>query len=74
MKIGIDARCLEWNRGGVARYLVNVLTDWALDEDSVHRYVLYFQNKIPDDSNSNQCNCPANRFSTILESYKVPSS
>ena len=49
IKIGIDARCLEWGRGGVARYLVNVLTDWALDKDSENRYVLYFQNKIPED-------------------------
>ena len=48
MKIGIDARCLEWKRGGVSRYLINMLTLWpqlALD----NRFVLYFQNYIPND-------------------------
>lgn len=50
LKIGIDARCLEWTRGGVARYLVNVLSDWARDESSKNTYVLYFQNKIPEDA------------------------
>jgi glycosyltransferase involved in cell wall biosynthesis len=48
MKIGIDARCLEWKRGGVSRYLINMLKLWP-QLPSGHRFVLYFQNYIPDD-------------------------
>ena len=47
MKIGIDARCLEWRRGGVSRILVNVLKIWQ--KKSRHDFILYFQNYIPDD-------------------------
>ena len=47
MKIGIDARCLEWRRGGVSRILVNVLKIWQ--KKSRHNFILYFQNYIPDD-------------------------
>lgn len=48
MKIGIDARCLEWKRGGVSRYLINVLKLWS--QFSVgHHFILYFQNYIPND-------------------------
>lgn len=48
MRIGIDARCLEWSRGGVSRYLVNMLNLWPKMTDK-HRFTLYFQNYIPDD-------------------------
>jgi glycosyltransferase involved in cell wall biosynthesis len=48
MKIGIDARCLEWKRGGVSRYLINMLKLWP-KFPAEHRFVLYFQNYIPDD-------------------------
>lgn len=48
MKIGIDARCLEWRRGGVSRYLINMLKLWP-QLATRHRFVLYFQNYIPDD-------------------------
>ena len=48
MKIGIDARCLEWERGGVSRYLVKLLEKWPLINDT-HEFILYFQNFIPDD-------------------------
>jgi glycosyltransferase involved in cell wall biosynthesis len=48
MKIGIDARCLEWKRGGVSRYLINMLKLWP-QSAAEHRFVLYFQNYIPDD-------------------------
>lgn len=48
MKIGIDARCLEWGRGGVARYLINMLKIWP-KITSKHHFILYFQNYIPDD-------------------------
>lgn len=48
MRIGIDARCLEWSRGGVSRYLVNMLQLWP-KITSQHEFILYFQNSIPDD-------------------------
>lgn len=48
MKIGVDARCLEWGRGGVSRYLVNMLKLWP-KMTGHHKFVLYFQNHIPDD-------------------------
>lgn len=48
MKIGIDARCLCWARGGVARILLNFLQLWPKMSDE-HRYVLYFDDDIPKD-------------------------
>ena len=48
MKIGIDARCLEWERGGVARILANMLRIWPTITDR-HVFYLYFENKVPDD-------------------------
>lgn len=48
MKIGVDARCLEWKRGGVSRFLINMLEIWP-QLATKHRFVLYFQNYIPDD-------------------------
>ena len=48
MKIGIDARCLESQRGGVARYLTNMLKIWPKTA-SHHRYVLYFTKQVPGD-------------------------
>lgn len=47
LKIGIDARCLEWRRGGVARIIINILKYWSKSVD--HKFILYFQNYIPDD-------------------------
>jgi glycosyltransferase involved in cell wall biosynthesis len=47
MKIGIDARCLEWNIGGPARYLINMLKLWP-QLSRKHKYVLFFQNHIPE--------------------------
>jgi len=47
-KFGIDARCLEWQRGGVARILITLLQNWLTYDDNIH-YILYFQNYIPDD-------------------------
>src|SRR5881409_501036 len=49
MRIGIDARCLEWQRGGVARYLSSMLRLWPR-LTARHRFVLYFQNAVPSDS------------------------
>lgn len=47
MKIGIDARCLEWSIGGPARYLINMLKLWP-QISKKHKYVLFFQNRIPE--------------------------
>lgn len=46
MRIGIDARCLEWNIGGPARHLINMLSFWP--KLSQHTFILFFQNRIPD--------------------------
>jgi glycosyltransferase involved in cell wall biosynthesis len=48
LKIGIDARCLEWQRGGVARYLINVLLHWQKVTADI-KFILYFENQIPED-------------------------
>ena len=48
MRIGVDARCLEWPEGGPARYLVNMLKLWP-QMSRQHRFVLFFQNRIPED-------------------------
>jgi len=48
MIIGVDARLLEWQRGGLARYLLNMLILLPKLSDD-HQYILYFQNYIPDD-------------------------
>lgn len=48
MRIGIDARCLCWQRGGVARILINMLKLWPQITDR-HRYVLYYDDHVPED-------------------------
>lgn len=48
MKIGVDARCLEWTRGGPARYVVQMLKHWPVQRPD-HRFVLYFQHGVPDE-------------------------
>lgn len=48
MRIGIDARCLEWQRGGPARYLVNMLKHWP-EMTRKHKYVLFFRHNAPND-------------------------
>jgi len=47
MKIGIDARCLEWDVGGVARILGNMLRIWSSITDK-HVFYLYFENSVPN--------------------------
>lgn len=47
MRIGIDARCLEWTTGGPARYVINVLKRWPVMNPG-HRYVLFFQKSVPE--------------------------
>lgn len=47
MRIGIDARCLEWSLGGPARYLINMLKRWPRLRPQ-HRYVLFFQHSVPE--------------------------
>ena len=55
MRIGVDARCLEWPEGGPARYLVNMLKLWP-QMSKQHRFVLFFQHRIPeDDFLKNEC-------------------
>ena len=48
MRIGVDARCLEWPEGGPARYLVNMLKLWP-QMGRQHKFVLFFQKFIPED-------------------------
>lgn len=47
MRIGVDARCLEWTTGGPARYVINVLKRWPAMNPG-HRFVLFWQNGVPD--------------------------
>lgn len=55
---GIDARCLEWQRGGVARILSTLLKNWLTYSDNV-QYIMYFQNFIPNDEwlNNSKITC-----------------
>jgi len=48
MRIGIDARCLEMPRGGVARILENMFTRWPRITDR-HQYILFWENIVPKD-------------------------
>lgn len=48
MRIGVDARCLNWQLGGVARYLRNMLEIWP-QLSHVHTFVLYFDGSVPDE-------------------------
>jgi len=48
MRIGIDARCLEWQRGGPARYLINMLKYWP-KMSGKHKFILFFRNNVPED-------------------------
>jgi hypothetical protein len=47
MRIGVDARCIEWKEGGPARYLANMLKLWP-EMSEKHQYILFFQNYIPE--------------------------
>ncbi len=49
LNIGIDARCLEWQRGGVANYLLNLLKGLP-DLVKQSKIFLYFENSIPSDA------------------------
>lgn len=48
MRIGIDARCIEWTHGGVARILINLLRRWPFLAEH-HRFILYFEGYVPKD-------------------------
>lgn len=48
MRIGIDARRLEMQRGGVARILLNMLDRWPKMTDR-HRYILFWESHVPKD-------------------------
>jgi len=47
MIIGIDARCLEWQRGYVAGFTKKLINSLAKNKD--YKTVLFFQNNVPDD-------------------------
>lgn len=47
MRIGVDARELEFNPHGVGRVLRNILNVWS-ENPRKHRFVLYFKNTIPE--------------------------
>ncbi|MFQ5672910.1 MAG: glycosyltransferase family 4 protein [Nitrospinales bacterium] len=47
MKIGVDARELEFNPHGVGRVLRNILKAWS-ENPLNHRFVLYFKNALPE--------------------------
>lgn len=50
MRIGIDARPLEWQRGAVARFTLRMLEHYSKEKKNDH-IILFFQNYIPDDLN-----------------------
>jgi|GEM_PF-2147904 len=47
INIGIDARCLEWQIGGVGKYLINFLKNLP-NINTKYKFFLYFDSKIPD--------------------------
>ncbi len=47
--IAIDVRCLEWQRGGVARFLIKFIEKLPLLNKG-QKFILYFQNQVPQDS------------------------
>jgi glycosyltransferase involved in cell wall biosynthesis len=47
MVIGVDARCLEWQRGYVAGFTEKIIQ--ALTKKENFQIVLFFQNYVPDD-------------------------
>jgi glycosyltransferase involved in cell wall biosynthesis len=61
MKIGIDARCLEWDRGGVVRIFSNLLRIWPTITDR-HTFQFYFENAVPD---ADYLRCPLYRHRII---------
>ncbi|MDD5129524.1 MAG: glycosyltransferase family 1 protein [Candidatus Omnitrophica bacterium] len=72
MKIGIDARCLEWNIGGVTRYLINMLKLWP-QISKQHKYVLFFQNHIPQEEflNNSLFECILIKGPKILKTRRI---
>jgi glycosyltransferase involved in cell wall biosynthesis len=72
MKIGIDARCLEWQRGGVSRFLVKYLELQHIYTPN-QKYILYFQNSIPDDKFLNNANyeCKIIKGPSFLKKHRI---
>jgi len=72
MKIAIDARCLEWQRGGVSRFLVKYL---ELSNSYIpnQHYVLYFQNNIPNDIflNNDKFDCKVIKGPRFLKKHRI---
>jgi glycosyltransferase involved in cell wall biosynthesis len=72
MNIGIDARCLEWQRGGVARFLGKMLQLWP-ELTNRHRYTLYFNDRIPEDDflKNSIIECRIIRGPEILKRHRI---
>lgn len=72
MKIAIDARCLEWQRGGVSRFLVKYLELSNIYLPS-QEYVLYFQNQIPCDTflKNNKFECKIISGPNFLKKHRI---
>lgn len=71
MRIGIDARCLEWCRGGVSRILLNLIKLWSEKFENV-KFILYFTHTVPTDLEfrSNVC-CSVINGPSFLKSRRI---
>ncbi len=47
-RIGIDARVLEWQRGALANFLINLKGVW-ISSNTKYEFYYFFQNNIPND-------------------------
>ena len=64
-RIGIDARVLEWQRGALANFVLNIKKNWTSINKNFDFY-FFFQEKIPSDLNFND-----NEFPVVIEGPKV---
>lgn len=55
LRIGVDARALEWPRTGVARVVTNVLREWAITAPQHEYYVFLRRHWPPDDFLQQPC-------------------
>ena len=71
INIGIDARVLEWQRGALANFTINLIEKWMNNNDKYNFY-LYFQNSIPDDIFfSENLNLVVIKGPIFLKKYKI---
>lgn len=66
MKIGVDSRSLEYERTGIARYLVNLLKQWADIADYNSYHIYYFEKEPRDEFFNKGC------FKKIKLRYEIP--